>query len=109
LVALCRAGLATPAGIEKETPQDQTVRRGKPESLECATLVALCRAGLATPAGIEKETLQDQPVRRGKPRLQKAAASRRTPNFFLPRIEALPAHLETRKARRYCFPSAANP
>jgi len=45
-------------------------------------LVALCRAGLATPAGIEKETPQDQTVRRGKPRLQKAAASRRTPNFF---------------------------
>jgi hypothetical protein len=45
-------------------------------------LVALCRAGLATPAGIEKEKLQNQPVRRGKPRLHKAAASRRTPNFF---------------------------
>jgi hypothetical protein len=78
------------------------------KSLECATLVALCRAGLAPPARKEKETLQDQPVRRVKPRLQKAAASRRTPNFFLPRIEALPAHQEIRKAGRYCFPSAAN-
>jgi len=45
-------------------------------------LVALCRAGLATPAGKEEEKLQNQPVRRGKPRLHKAAASRRTPNFF---------------------------
>jgi len=30
LVALCRAGLATPAGIEKEKLQNQPVRRGKP-------------------------------------------------------------------------------
>ncbi|MEI7457682.1 MAG: hypothetical protein WCK93_13265 [Nitrosomonadales bacterium] len=68
--------------VAKETEKLRFAATDCESSLECATLVALCRAGLATPAGKEKEKLQNQSVRRGKPRLQKAAASRRTPNFF---------------------------